>query len=82
MNIILDYTQEKFMSKIKVDQLILDHVFTLFNHLENCDDPELIETIIYFYYQYDFDIDTLPQKLYDSVLDEIKRQNEESYYYF
>ena len=53
------------------DKLFLEHTWTLFNHLKDSEDKDIIEAVMYFLYAHDFDIEALPERLMEAVECEI-----------
>lgn len=64
----------------KVDDELIDHVWSLFENQDNLETPGLIEACMFFSSMWDFDIEVLPPKLYDAVADRIKQEAEERYW--
>lgn len=62
------------------EDILIDHMWNMFNHLEDTDDESVIDTAVYMSNQYNFDIEVLPSKLYDAVVDKIRKDAEESYW--
>lgn len=61
------------------DNILLDHIWSMFNNLCDTNDPELVEACLYLASKYDFDIEVLGETLYDAVVTEIRKDAEESY---
>lgn len=62
------------------DPLLLDHVWAIFENQDDSESPNIVEAAVYLHQQYDFDLDVLPENLYDLVQAELKKQAEESYW--
>jgi len=80
---IYEYQIASFMSNAigkKSQESLEERIFTLFNFLENSDDYRLVEAVKFFIENYEFDIDVLPDRLYQKVTDDLIDERRESYY--
>ena len=73
------YHREVLRAMANIDDFLIDHVWTIFQNLDDTDDPQVVEAVLYMMSVYDFDIDVLPQSIYDAVVGELKQNALESY---
>ena len=58
-----------------------DYIFTMFEHLDDVTDKDLVEACVYFIERYNFDIEVLPEHLYDRVFEVIMHHMEMDHYW-
>lgn len=55
-------------------------MFSMFNHLEDTDDPDTLKAVLYAVSEYNFDVDVLPETLYAFVTEKLRNQSNEAYW--
>ena len=56
----------------KNEEIILDHVWNLFNFLEDKDYGPFVDSVYYFVNHHGFDIGVLPDRLHDIIENKVK----------
>jgi len=62
------------------DNFLLDNVWIIWNHIDNESSPELVEACMCLIGYYDFDIDCLPERLWEGIKREMGKQDEDAYW--
>jgi len=57
-----------------LDRKFFDHVWVLWNNLQDVDSSEMVESCIFFIEEYDFDMDVLPEKISEEVNTKISEE--------
>lgn len=63
------YQQKFFLAMTDPDSTTLDHVWTLWQNLDDSASEELLDACIYFIEMFNFDIEELPDGLQEAVRD-------------
>ena len=68
--------------KMKEDrELVADHIWTLFQYIEDDDDAnELVESVLFFVSRYDLNLEALPERLARVVKHHLKESAKEAFY--
>ena len=56
---------------MKKQKDLLDHIFTLYANQRNYANEEIVESVIYFLENYNFDMKELPEKIHDKVCNKL-----------
>ena len=72
---------EKYQKEIKTStkDLFLDHCWSMFENQEDRDHGSVVAAAYYFVKEYEFDIDSLPPKLYDAVKQKLQEDAEDTW---
>lgn len=62
------------------EQFLIDHMWTLWNSLEDKGGAEIVDACVFLICHYDFDMDCLPQNLWIAIKHEMQKQEEEAYW--
>lgn len=62
------------------EKILIDHMFSMYNHLEDTDDPDTLKAVLYAVSEYNFDVDVLPDTMCNFVTEKLGDQLKEAYW--
>lgn len=62
------------------DDILLDHIWVLLESVKDEVNPELVDTCVFFIGHYGFDLECLPEKLWEAVREKIGKHEEDAYW--